>query len=270
MDYLSLAMAVFADELYNYLVELDANIERVDQDAPFALLHDRSRNLFIQAIPIEVYNESSRTPESFRSQSAAFSERGQQLVHCWEDQWLTRKKILKSRFESLFGKSSPLHGRKCKVGQPSAEEMNEFLENNHLLGPARGRYRFGLYRESRLVAVALFARSVPVQRNGSTFKSHEMIRFCSRCGYYVQGGLSRLIKAFIREADPDDIYTSADRDWSDGDGFQQLGFEVIGFSEAMRFWLDESYHRLRNKPESDAPEVANSGNIQLLLKLKHD
>lgn len=62
-------------------------------------------------------------------------------------------------------------------------------------------------------------------------RSHELIRFCSRCDGVVVGGISKLLAAFVRDVHPDDIITVLDRDWGSTGGQNgwrtQLGFATV-------------------------------------------
>jgi hypothetical protein len=63
--------------------------------------------------------------------------------------------------------------------------------------------------------------------DGRRSRSHELIRYCSRRGESVVGGISKLVAAFAAEAEPDDIVTVVDRDWSNTDGWRGLGFVPV-------------------------------------------
>lgn len=263
-------MTSFTDDLRQFLENLDDSGEFSDADHPFPRWTSKSGKLIIQIITLARYNELSPPDDIFIKQCEAAKVNKKQIIHCWEDQWQTRHEIMMSRLESVFGKSAAIHGRSCRIDQPDNAELEVFLRENHLLGPAKGKYKLGLYHREQLVSVALFARSVPVQRNGITYQSHEMIRYCSLKNTYVQGGLSKLIKAFRRMVSPDDIYTVADRDWSEGESFQSLGFRVLGFTPPMRFWLDADLERHRTPPFPEARHVVNAGNVKLLMNLRHE
>ncbi len=260
-------MSIFQTELKSFLKTQSPDITS-NHEGPFISFFDPTRNVSVQAVDIATFNSTPLPSDYFIQQIDQQAALGIRVVFCWEDLWIKKRSIIKSRIQSLYGNSRSIHGRQCTIKKVSRDEMGQFLHENHLLGNAKGKYNLGLYRENVLVAVAVFARSVPVQRQGITYKSHEMIRFCSLCGHYVQGGLSKLLKVFIEMKNPDDIYTVVDRDWSDGEAFRKLGFIETGTSLSHTFWLDNDLHRIREKPFDGAKKVANAGNIQLLLPLK--
>ena len=55
----------------------------------------------------------------------------------------------------------------------------------------------------------------------------------------VSGGMGKLLKAFIKDVQPDDIMSYADLEWSEGTVYEQLGFkrEHLG-KEPVLFTVD--------------------------------
>lgn len=165
---------------------------------------------------------------------------GVPLVHLWEDEWRCRNPIVRSRLLAMAGRSRRHFARKLVVRRIDAATLEAFLLEHHLWGPTQARFRYGLFLASRredgaagregeeeLVAVASFSARRNVERSGVRYRSHELIRYCSRRGESVVGGISKLIAAFRREMAPDDIVTVVDRNWGAGDGWRSLGFEPV-------------------------------------------
>ena len=50
------------------------------------------------------------------------------------------------------------------------------------------------------------------------------MRYASAEGLGVNGGMGKLLNAFIEEVHPDDVMSYADASWSDGDVYRKLGF----------------------------------------------
>lgn len=177
-----------------------------------------------------------------------------------------------STFTSIFA-------RNCSVRRIEAPQAKAFLEANHRYGWSRCKYCYGLFVERKgggvrdssgadgfeagtLVAVATFSNArrwnkVPVNAAGKTdttittetatgndpvvIRSYEWVRYASLAGVRVQGGMGKLLKAFIQEVDPDDIMSYAplpiDTDGmpspcgDDGDVYEKLGFSREGIKE---------------------------------------
>jgi hypothetical protein len=204
---------------------------------------------------------------------------GIHLVQIWEDQYRAKREIVESRICSLFGSSTRVHARKTTADRIDRDLADEFLRRNHLLGPCNAARHYGLILNSELIAVASFGKARMIRRGNQPYRSFELIRFCSRNGYTVVGGMSKLLRRFIEDRAPDDISTYADRDWSDGSTYLKLGFRRQGVISARKFslatdgWERTPINLQRNETtaltEHQRLIVYNSGSIKFLLDLIH-
>lgn len=125
-----------------------------------------------------------------------------------------------------------LYARDCESKRIPKELADLFLALNHRLGTTRCHYLYGLFLRKAttelpagtLVAVAGFSGPRIWQKGGSTIHSYEWVRYASAHGFGVDGGMGKLLKAFIDEMHPDDIMSYADASWSNGDAYRKLGF----------------------------------------------
>ena len=138
--------------------------------------------------------------------SDTFAGNRRRLVHLWEDQWDEHSSIVRSRLLTMLGRSRRIFARKCDARRIDSATLEAFLQRNHLWSATKARYRYGLYDrdEKVLVAVASFSPRWKLRRDGQTRASHELIRYCSRRGESVVGGISKLLAAFSRDAAPDE------------------------------------------------------------------
>ena len=197
-------------------------------------------------------------------------------IRLWEDIYRQRQAVVESRILSALGVSKRLHGRQTKVKEIGQDVLDEFIMINHLNVPTRARYRYGLFAGTQLVAVAAFGRSCPIQHNGVTYRSHELIRYGSLLNHTVVGGLSKLIRHFEQLKHPQHLMTSVDREWSGGRSYLKLGFVIAGTGKPQTFWLDtrecQRYypHELPAHwhPATGATEgwrkITNLGNLKLV------
>ena len=66
---------------------------------------------------------------------------------------------------------------------------------------------------------------------------YELIRYASKSGYHVLGGAGKLLKYFERNYKPKSIITYADRSYSQGNMYKQLGFNLLNISEPNFIWV---------------------------------
>ncbi|HAA14575.1 MAG TPA: hypothetical protein DCE41_23970, partial [Cytophagales bacterium] len=163
----------------------------------------------------------------------------------WEDHWLYKQPIVQSRLLSLIGYTERVHGRQTearRIDQPSAKD---FLDQNHILGGTKAKFKYGLFRGEELLAAATFSAGRTMTEAGREGRSYELIRTCNRLGTTVVGGVSKLIKAFVREHQPDDIMTYVTRDWSEGGMYEALGFERIANTDPQWLYVDSETQQRR-------------------------
>ncbi|PWJ41981.1 hypothetical protein [Sediminitomix flava] len=202
---------------------------------------------------------------------------GYKHIHLSEDEWLKKRIILQSRILSLLGQTKTVFARKGKIRKINQPELHIFLEENHLQIPTNAKHKYGLFIEDTLYAVMSFSKPRPIHRNGKEVLSYELIRHCNKLGYTVTGGMSKLLKHFIREIQPEDIMSYVDRDWSDGSVYEKMGFKLLETTPPMEFWINPNSgerhypHRLNNAESQDKllsqgfKKVFNSGNLKYIM-----
>ena len=152
------------------------------------------------------------------------------ILHLHQDVWKAKTEIVQCRLLAQLGRTEDrIFARNTKAKRIDAPTAMAFLRHNHLWGSTKAKYYYGLVstKTGELVAVATFSTKRKIVRNQRTFKSYELIRYCSKRNGTVVGGISKMLKAFVVEHSPDDIVTLVDRDWGPGSGWHKLGFETV-------------------------------------------
>ena len=266
----------------NILFELKERSE-----TPFPIIYIREQNLCIHLISIAQFQTVQLPKLFFQQLSEDFSVHQSRLIHLWEDVWCAKTEVVKSRLLALLGRSTRIHARLCQVQRIDKSTVDKFLTSNHLQVITNAKFKYGIFINpsyftryqqvlapySSLVAAATFSAARTVHREGQPYRSVELIRFANLRGCTVVGGLDKLIKAFINEHHPDDIMTYADRDWSDGRGYEKVGFQRVEVTPPQPFLLDIQ-NQIRHYPKrlhdipSDWISIENAGNLKYLLDLR--
>ena len=132
-----------------------------------------------------------------------------------------------------------------------------------------------------LIAVATFSNARKWIKDGKEIRSYEWTRYASVPELRVSGGMGKLLKAFIKEVQPDDIMSYADLEWSEGKVYEALGFSEEQPKDPVSFEIDpETRERraiMRCQPEQGTTQVeqdtagklfyTNFGSRKLRLKL---
>jgi len=168
----------------------------------------------------------------------SYQQEGKLLVHLWEDIWRLNCKGVLSRAKSFLGLNKTLHARKAMLVELDSLQAAKFFNDTHLQGFVRAKYYYGLRVDNELIAMAGFSELRPMKSKGVGYTSAELIRFASKDGYTITGGLSKLIKHFVKIKKPDDLMSYADRDWSLGNGYYQLGFELTSITDPAYLYVE--------------------------------
>jgi very-short-patch-repair endonuclease len=185
-------------------------------------------------------------------------ENGIRLIHIFEDEWFNRTNIVKSKINNILCLSSNrIYARKCEIREIVTKEKDTFLENNHLQGKDKSSVKLGLFYNGELVSVMTFCKLRKAL--GSTHKegSWELSRFCNKLNTTVVGGAGKLLKYFENNYDWNYIKSFADRRWSNGNLYNQLGFKFNHFSQPNYWYFKESitrHHRFRYR-KSELPKL---------------
>lgn len=274
------------NDIFNQLVQKGLHVIKVP-DENFHLIQIEGDKTLVVHLVCLVNNfmpdDLLKLQDSYRLQDI-------QLVHLWEDIWLTRHLQVLSRISSMLGMNRKIHGRKTKIKVITQAVADEFFDHNHLQGSAKARYKYALTLADKIVAVASFSAKRAMTRKAEGHTSIELILFATAEGYTVQGGLSKLIQYLVKTNAPNDVMTYADLDWSYGKGYEKLGFQLDEQTAAAEIFLDHQtmtrYFRHRLPAEiltaiSTLPEhelvpylnssgynrIFNTGNLKYILYL---
>jgi hypothetical protein len=131
---------------------------------------------------------------------------------------------------------------------------------------------YGLFYREELMAAASFSNGRKMNRLPADKRSYELIRFCSRAGYTVTGGLSKLLKHFVREKDAGDVMTYVDKQFSEGKAFLKAGFRKEGESQPRHFLVHKKTFEClplddekRQTPDPHHYIYSTAGNLKLVF-----
>lgn len=161
-----------------------------------------------------------------------FANNGIRLIQIFEDEWQTKKELVKAKLAYILGVSnlSKIGARKTTITSLTSEETKDFLERNHIQGYIHSAVRLGLKYQEALVAVATFSHS-----RFDTEDSWEVIRYAT--SQPVQGGFSKLLKHFLSfNPEVTRLVSYSDLRWSTGDVYKRSGFELESVSSPGYYW----------------------------------
>jgi hypothetical protein len=187
-------------------------------------------------------------------------ERGIQLIHIWEDDWLYKREINESIILNKLGKSNRIYARRCQIKEVNDNKLvREFLESNHIQGFVGSKVKLGLYFKDELVSLMTFGnlrKSLGYKSKGS---SYELLRFCNKLGHSIIGGSSRLFKYFIDKNQPKEIISYSDNSKGIGNMYLKLGFNLESDTIPNYYWVvdEKRKHRFNYRKDKLVREGAD-------------
>lgn len=220
------SISILENELSEFMVTLGIKFEKNDR----TILNGKELDIYIPSKKIAIefnglyWHSEKYIPKDYHLNKTLECEKlGIRLIHIFEDEWLYKKEIVKSRLKNLLGLTEiKIYGRKCQIKILDNKITNNFLNKNHIQDKCVSKIKLGLYYEGELVSLMTFGKRKIL--NNSDW---ELIRFCNKLDTTVIGGASKLLKYFINNYKPDKIISFADRRWSSGNLYNNLNFNLI-------------------------------------------
>ena len=170
--------------------------------------------------------------------------KGYRLIHVFENEWLMKKNIVKAMLLDAIGVyQKTISSGECEVRIVDNLEKDEFLGQNDIQGTCRSVVNYGLYHGEELVSMMAFGKTRGSNRNG-----YELLRFCKKNGYRIEGGAIMLMRKFEKDTGPMFVIANADRRWFVGETYRDLGFELDHVTRPTYWYFKpHSPHRLFNR-----------------------
>lgn len=206
-----------------------------------------------------------------------------------EDRWRRQRPMMEARLLAHLEVFSQAYARNCEIRRIDKTMAQKFLSSNHSYGYAACRYRYGLFLKrhtghiaeaqnikeaiaEKLIAVATFSNARKWIKDGKEIRSYEWTRYASLPDMRISGGMGKLLKAFIKEVQPDDIMSYADLEWSEGNVYSALGFTREESKDPVEFVVDpQTWERkaIRNDVVHEDGKLyfRNFGSSKFRLKL---
>lgn len=173
------------------------------------------------------------------------------LLQFWDFEVESKRDIVMSMIASRLKITTKIFARKCLIKEISAAKYSSFCEANHLQGSAGASIKLGLFYQDELVSIMSFGKS-------RFDKKHqwEMIRFCSKLGFTVVGGASKLWKHFTKNWDPASVVSYADARISEGKIYEKLGFEFTHHAEP-NYWYTKNFIDIESRIKYQKHKLKN-------------
>jgi hypothetical protein len=169
-------------------------------------------------------------------------KQGIQLIHIFEDEWCNKKEIVKSRLFNILKIKTDniIYARKCKIKIVDFKDKKKFLINNHMQGNDTSCINLGLYYDNLLVSLMTFSKGNISKGSDSVDGVFELSRFCNIINYRITGSASKLLFHFKKNYKWSQIFSYADRRWSQGKVYHKLEFKLDSITKPNYWYMNRS------------------------------
>lgn len=210
-------------------VELEKNLSANPKD--YRLKWDiaiKEKPIAIEMHGIYWHSTEYKAPSFHAKKHQAALSSGYRTIHVFDDEWLTKKDIVKRHILSMLGMSNDkkVSARSCIAKEISAAEARKFMEKTHIQGFGAGSVHFGLFSADECVAVATFSMKEKGRGAKLSKDNAELIRYATSVS--VRGGLGKLLSFAKKTLNFKKVTTFSDIRFFNGDIYKKLGFRAAG------------------------------------------
>lgn len=198
--------SLFEADLCNHLIKIyDGEVKKNDR----TILDGYELDIYLPAAKLAIecdglyWHKENEKRDLWKTEEC--EKQGIQLLHIWDTEWYEHKDIIMDKINSVLGNNKRIFARKCVIKKLENDEFNEFCDTYHIQGSIVTKYRYGLLYGDELMAVAGFGKS---RFEKDKF---ELIRYCSKAGISVIGGMKKLVTFFKKENCVNEVISYADR-----------------------------------------------------------
>ena len=194
--------------------------------------------------------QQGKTKRYHLEKTDACEEKGVQLIHILETEWVNKKEIIKSILKSKLHKLKQLcYARQCKIKEITIKESGPFLNKNHRQGAGLSSIKLGAYFKDELVAVMTFSKPsiAKGRKDCGSVTNFEISRFAPKMDYHIPGVASKLFSFFKKNYSWEKVLTFADRRYSSKALYDKIGFKLIGVTEPCYWYFKQGDITLKHR-----------------------
>ena len=189
-------------------------------------------NILVEIDPTYTHNcignhwDSHGTPPDYHKDKTRVAQKnGYRCIHVFD--WDDVEKIV-----HMVKPCTSVYARKCNIYVLSRAATDAFLNQNHIQGSCKGQVlSVGLVHEGELLQVMTFGKSRYSKRYIT-----EMLRLCTKPGYRVIGGASKLFRWVVDTYELYDIVSYCDLAKFTGNVYTQMGMKLDHISPPQEIW----------------------------------
>ena len=183
-------------------------------------------------------------------------KQGIHLIHIFENEWVLKQEIVKSRLKNLLGiYDHKCYARECEIKEISSKESIVFQNENHIQGSVKSSINVGLFYHDELISLMTFSKP-----RFSKKYEWELVRFCNKLGWHIPGSASKLLTYFEKTYHPKSILSYADRRWTMNNYhtiYDKLGFKLTNISKPNYWYFANNSLQLESRIKYQKHKLKN-------------
>ena len=180
----------------------------------------KAKNYILFVIDPEVDNEKTTKAATLYGLKKKLDEDGIESIFIFAPEFEKNYDIYIAKILYKFNiNNKNVFARKCEVREVPNDEYRKFLMDYHLQGYVSAKIKLGLYFEDELISLMSFG----VPRYAPSYE-YELARYCSKSGYNIAGGASKIFKHFLNNYEFTSMICYSDMMLGDGNFYESLGF----------------------------------------------
>lgn len=243
-------------EIHNFLIDNNIKIETKRRDiiSPYEL------DIYLPDYKIAIEydglywhsDECIKDPNYHLTKTIHCNNKNIQLIHIFEDEWIHKKEIVKSKLLSYLNiYKTTIDSKDCKVKEIDGNQYENFENINEIQFFLEADIKLGLFYNNELLSIMSF------MNNNSEF---ELLRYTTKLNTKIINGGSKLLSYFINNYDIKNIITYCDRRWIDKEIFKSLNFEYMK-DTSPSFWYTNCHTNQENYRFQSKENLSNYSKI---------
>jgi hypothetical protein len=232
-------------ELADWVESLGVQVVRTEQQliAPLHLdIYLPEHQLAIEYCGLYWHSQraNGKSEDYHKNKMRRCNAAGINLITIFEDEWLTKKDLVKSIICNRLGVSAKIGARTCAVAELSNVDIRDFVNANHLQAHVNATVNIALTHGDKIVSVMSFGKS----RFNKRYQ-WELLRFCTQQGMAVTGGAEKIWDYFCKTHSPESIVSYCDLRWFTGAAYEKLGMTLLNETGPGYWYTDYKarFHR---------------------------
>ena len=270
-------------QIYDYLKSLDDNIV-IERNVRGVLSESNGEvDLYIpeKNVAIEYngiyWHSTAYNSDPYRHYNKTKLFHGR-MLQIFDYEWVSKENIVKDILvRALFPeKLKVLYARNLTANIISSKEAKCFLEKNHIQSYRASSMYFALKDGDDTISILTVTKKQ---------SEYELVRYATKLGYSVVGGIERMWKLFLRTCSPEQVYSYCDLRYFVGNVYKRLGFLQVDITKPNYFYVDSNgnyaghrYRYMKHKLNTNLTEneymlqnnynrVYDCGNIKFVWKV---